>query len=162
VSLRSALVSMCFTMSRASPQLRNFAKRIIACETNGHESVPIKTPDAFHVFEKLRPPLATLMGNGGFRALLSRSLALASAEVPWLRALHVKSDGALEGLEETHAQLSLDVMSEGRAALLAQLLGLLVAFIGENLTLRLVNEVWPKATFSELDLIHGNQNEKTK
>ena len=36
----------------------------------------------FLVCEKLRPHLAMLMGNAGFRALLSRALALAKAEVP--------------------------------------------------------------------------------
>jgi hypothetical protein len=153
---------MCFPMSRASPQMRNFAKRIIACEANGTNSAETKTPDALNVCEKLRPPLATLMGNVGFRALLSRALALASAEVPWLRAVHVKSDGSLEGAEEIHAQLSLDAMFVGRVALLAQLLGLLVAFIGESLTLRLVREVWPKAPLHDLVLVNENKNEKTK
>jgi hypothetical protein len=42
------------------------------------------------------------------------------------------------------------------------LLGLLVAFIGETLTLRLVREVWPKAPLNELDLSEGNKNEKNK
>jgi hypothetical protein len=148
---------MCFPMSRANPQMRNFAKHLILCEANGNKSAQANAPDAFNVCEKLRPQLATLMGNGGFRALLSRALALASAEVPWLCAVHVKSDGALGGLEELPAQLDLDKFFEGRAVLLAQLLGLLVAFIGENLTLRLVREVWPKARLNDLDLVNGNK-----
>ena len=49
--------------------------------------------------------------------------------------MHVKADGSLEGVEEHHAQLDPDELFEGRVVLLAQLLGLLVAFIGENLTL---------------------------
>ena len=102
------------------------------------------------------------MGNAGFRALLSRALALANAEVPWLRAVQVKADGSLEGLEELHAQLDPDEIFEGRVVLLAQLLGLLVAFIGENLTLRLVREVWPKLSLNDLDFGKGGKNEKTK
>ena len=35
--------------------------------------------------------------------------------------------------------------------LLAQLLGLLVAFVGKNLTLRLVREVWPNSKLDGLD-----------
>jgi predicted transglutaminase-like cysteine proteinase len=46
-----------------------------------------------------------------------------------------------------------------RALLLAQLLGLLVAFIGEDLTLRLVREVWPKLSLNDLDLGTGDKNE---
>jgi hypothetical protein len=144
--------------------MRNFAKRLILYEANGHKPAQTKTPDAFNfsVCEKLRPQLATLMGNGGYRAVISRALALAGAEVPWLRALHVKSDGALEGLGKLPAQLNPDILSQGRVALLAQLLGLMVTFIGENLTLRLVREIWPKAPLNDLDLIKGDKNEKTK
>ena len=142
--------------------MRDFAKRLIAYETGGNKSSGTKTPAAFHVCEKLRPHLATLMGNAGFRALLSRALALASAEVPWLRAVHVKADGSLEGLEELHAQLDPEEFAEGRVVLLAQLLGLLVAFIGEDLTLRLVREVWPKLPLNDLDFGKGDKNEKAK
>jgi len=149
-------------MSHASPEMRNFAKRLILYEENGNKSAKTKVLDVFSVCEKLRPPLATLAGNIGFRALLSRALVLAGEEVAWLRAVHVKSDGSLEGLEEVHAQLSPEVLFEGKVFLLAQLLGLLVAFIGENLTLRLVREVWPQAPLDDLNLSTGNKNEKTK
>jgi hypothetical protein len=37
----------------------------------------------------------------------------------------------------------------------------MVAFIGENLTLRLVREAWPKALLNDLDLQEGTINEKT-
>jgi len=130
-------------MSRATPPMRDFAKRIIACEARGNGSSAL-APAAFPVPEKLRPQLATLMGKAGFRALLSRALALANAEIPWLRAVRVNADGSLEGFEELYAQLPPEEFFEGRVVLLAQLLGLLVAFIGENLTLRLVREIWPK------------------
>ena len=144
-------------MSRATPQMRDFAERLIAYETRGNKSSGTKTPAAFLVGEKLRPHLATLMGNAGFRALLSRALALANAEVPWLRAVHVKADGSLEGLDELEAQVDPDEISEGSVVLLAQLLGLLVAFIGENLTLRLVREVWPKLSLNDLDFGKGDK-----
>jgi hypothetical protein len=149
-------------MSRATLQMRNFAKRLIVDETSGNRFFETKTPAAFHVCEKLRPHLATLVGNGGFRALVSRALALANAEAPWLRAVHVKADGALEGLEKAHAQLDPDEFFEGRVVLLAQLLGLLVAFIGENLTSRLVREVWPNVPLNNLDFGNGGENERTK
>jgi len=40
--------------------------------------------------------------------------------------------------------------------LVAQLLGLLVAFIGENLTLRLMRDVWPKLSLEDLKFTQGN------
>ena len=85
--------------------MRHFAAHLIAYETSRNKSFETKTPTAFLVVEKLRPDLANLMGSAGFRALLSRSLALANAEVPWLRAVHVKSGGSLEGLDEVEAQV---------------------------------------------------------
>jgi hypothetical protein len=71
----------------------------------------------------------------------------------------VKADGTLERAEE---QLKADELFEGRVVLLAQMLGLLVAFIGEPLTLRLVREVWPQAPLDDLDFGDGRKNEKQK
>jgi CheY-like chemotaxis protein len=121
-------------MNRVNPHLRHFAKRLIVFETRGNKSSTTETPAAFSAFEKLRPQLATLMGEGGFRALLARALALAGREVPWLRAVLVKADGSLEGLvEPLQKPPGPDALLEGGVVLLAQLLGLLAAFIGENL-----------------------------
>ncbi len=142
--------------------MRGLSQCLIAYETRENKSSETKTPAACLVGEKLRPHLATLMGNVGFRALLSRALALANAEVPWLRAVHVKADGSLEGLDELGAQVDPDEIFEGCVVLLAQLLGLLVAFIGEDLTLRLGREVWPKLSFDNFDFGKGDKNEKSK
>jgi hypothetical protein len=149
-------------MSRATPKLRDFAERLIAYETRGSKSSETKAPAAFLVSERLRPHLARLMGKVGFRELLSRALVLANAEVPWLRAVRVKADGSFEGLDELGAQVGPDEIFEGRVVLLAQLLGLLVTFIGEELTLRLVREVWPKLSLNNFDFGKGDKNEKPK
>lgn len=140
--------------------MRNFAKRLMSHEAGGKSLPGKKSPATFQVCERLRPHLATLMGNAGFRALLSRALSLASAEVPWLRAVQVKADGTLGWLEEHHAQLDPDEYFDGKVVLLAHLLGLLVAFIGENLTVRLVCEVWPKLSLDDLEFGNGEKNEK--
>jgi hypothetical protein len=140
--------------------MRGFAERIIACEGNGNKASRGTKASAFPVPEKLRPQLATLMGRAGFRALLLRALALAKAEVPWLSGVQVDEEGSLEGWEEPRAQLDADKFLEGRVVLLAQLLGLLVAFIGENLTLRLVREVWPKLPLNDGVVGKGDKNEK--
>ena len=105
----------------------------------------------FTVVEKLRPPLTNLMGMAGFRALLARSLTLAAAEVVWLRVVQLNADGTWEGLDELEAQVGPADFLEARVVALAQLIGLLVAFIGKNLTLRLVGEIWPSLSLNELD-----------
>jgi len=135
--------------------MRNFAKCLIALEASGAKPSTGSTVAAFPIPEKLRPQLTTLMGNAGFRALFSRALALAKMEVPWLRAIQVNDEGVLQGWEELHSQPGPDMFLEGRVVLAAQLLGLLVAFIGEKLTVRLVMEVWPKLSLKDLNLHEG-------
>jgi hypothetical protein len=139
-------------VKRATSPTRNLAKRLIALEKKGHPSSEARPLAGFYVCEKLRPTLAILLGNAGYHALLSRALALAAAEVAWLGAVHVHTDGSLQGLAELDTQLDPAEIAEGRIVLLAQLLGLLVAFIGDDLTMRLTREVWPKLSFDGLDL----------
>jgi hypothetical protein len=131
--------------NRATPKLRSLAKSLVVYETTRNKSSGAKSPPVLDVTEKLRPHLANLMGNGGFRALLSRALVLASAEVSWLRAVHVNARGTLEGLEALHAQIASAEFIDGEIVLLIELLGLLEAFIGPALTSRLVGEIWPRS-----------------
>jgi hypothetical protein len=138
--------------------MRGIAERLINYETPGNDSPKTKSIAPFRVTERLRPHLATLMGNGGFRALLARALALAGTEVSWLRAVEVNMDGTLDGLEKLQTQLEPADFLEGRVVLLARLLGLLVAMIGPGLTSRLVGEVWPQLSADNVDF--GNGDEK--
>lgn len=143
-------------MSRATPRMRYLAKHVLAYDTPGNKPPEAKTPALFHAIDKLRPHLVTLMGQGGFRALLSRALVLANAEVSWLRAMQVKADGALDGLEALQDGPDPTEREEGQVVLLAQLLGLLVAFIGPGLTLRLVGEAWPQILLDGFDFGDGD------
>ena len=148
-------------MSRSTPSMRALAGRLIAVDAGGAKSSRNQRATAFPVAEKLRPHLATLMGNDGYRALLMRARALASEEVAWLRSMRVAADGSLERLDTAAAPLmGATEMLEGRVVLVAQLLGLLVDFIGESLTLRLVREVWPKLAPENLNASKDHENEK--
>jgi hypothetical protein len=148
-----------FQMSRAPPKSQEFAERLIAHEARVHPSAK-GTPGAFLVCTRLRPHLAVLVGSTGFDALLSRALALASAEVHWLGAVHVQADGTLEILAGRAAPADPEEMAEGGGALIIQLLGLLVAFIGEDLTMRLVDEAWPKLSRNDYNSGNGGRNEE--
>src|ERR1035437_10142228 len=135
-------------MSRATPKMREFAERLIDYEAREQYS-ETKSPAASLVCEKLRPHLATLLGTAGFRSLFSRALALANTKVPWLRAAHVKVDGCLEELDEAATQVEPAEVAEGGVILITELLGLLLAFIGESLTVRMVHEIWPKLSLKD-------------
>lgn len=127
------------------PALRKLARRLLALEAASGKARGQLGAAAFGVSERLRQPLSTLAGAAGFRSLLSRALALASDEVRWLKAVHIDADGSLGS---DAGRLSDDEIADGEAALVAQLIGLLVTFIGEALTLRLLQETWPKLSFA--------------
>ena len=131
------------------PQTRDLAQRLLAYQnTEGKTSEPREFA-AFGVCERLRQPLITLAGVAGFRSLLSRALTLARAEAPSLSAVQVAADGSLQGLDELRPQVDADEAGEAGIILITQLLGLLLTFIGEGLTLRMVQDVWPEAAFGD-------------
>jgi len=111
----------------------------------------------FHAVVRLRPQLAVLMGNGGMRALLLRALVLASAEMPWLRAVHVDASASLVGLEAPQEKLPPKEFFEGKVVLLAQVFSLMETFIGEAMTLRLVQEAWPEVPVHRSDFGKGEE-----
>ncbi|MEZ0276632.1 MAG: hypothetical protein ACAH88_17100 [Roseimicrobium sp.] len=143
-------------MNRVTPATRALAERLIALEVGG-KADDSKIPSAFPVCERLRPQLATLMGGLGFHILLSRALAVALAEDPWLRMVQVEADGTLSALDEAKAIENPEAMAQGSVVLVSHLLGLMVAFIGEALTLRLVHETWPTLSVSESDFRKGDK-----
>ncbi len=146
-------------MNRATPQMRNLAARLIAFDSNGINSSRTKNPDVFQVCEKLRPQLATLVGDEAFRALLAHAVALARADSPTFREVQVSAKGMLEAPAEIHDRINSVSYMETRVVLVAQLLGLLAAFVGENLTLGLVREVWPRVTVNTAVLNNGVNDE---
>jgi len=130
---------------------RHLARRLLAYEADAGKNSEPPESAAFRVCEKLRRSLCSLAGVAGFRSLLSRALALARAEAPSLSAVQVSTDGSLKGLDELGPQRDKDMANEGGALLIAQLLGLLLTFIGEGLTLRLVQDAWPESAVDDRD-----------
>ena len=147
-------------MNRATPTERDLTARLIALETKRGKNPRDQNPAAFLICGKLRLHLATFMGFAGFRALLVRALALAAADAPWLGAVQVQGDGTLAWKDGIHPPLAAKESGEGTALIVAYLLGLLTAFIGEGLTLQMVSEVWPGLNRLESKARKG-KNEKS-
>jgi hypothetical protein len=142
-------------MSSAPPAIRDFARRLLALEAARDEPPATGGREAGRVCEKLRLPLAKLAGIAGFRSLMSRAVAMAKAEVPSLAAVQVRADGLLEGLDGAGHDQDAGAAGEGGVVVVAQLLGLLVTFIGEPLTLRLVRDAWPEASVTGAEVRTG-------
>ena len=124
--------------------MRDLARRLLAASQSASDP---QVHEAVLVSDKLRISLTRFAGADGFTSLLRRALALARAEVPSLQSVKVGADGRLEGFELLAAQTGMDVAAA--AAITAHLLGLLVTFIGEPLTLALVREAWPDISLTE-------------
>ena len=126
---------------------RDLARRLLAVEAASQaESLP-HVHDATRVCEKLRVSLTRFAGADGFTSLMRRALALARAEVPALHRVQITAEGSVEGLDELAADAREG--GEAAAAITTHLLGLLVTFVGERITLKLVHDAWPDASLSE-------------
>jgi len=125
-------------------QTRDLAQRLISYQSAADKTSEPTKFAAFSVCETLRQPLYALAGEAGFRSLLSRALTLARAEAPSLSAVQVAADGSLQGLDELEPRIDKDQAREAGVILVAHLIRLLLFFLGEGITLRLVtSEVLP-------------------
>ena len=138
--------------------MRDLAARLLevsrpASEDDMHEAAV--------VIETLREPLSRFIGHEGFTSLLRRAVTLASADAPSLRGIQVSADGRLRLDEAPHSRKHGDAAApdaEAAIAVAAHFLGLLVTFIGERLTTRLVQQAWPETPSNDSD--SGNEDDR--
>jgi hypothetical protein len=133
------------------PKMRDLARCLLA-----YEAVADKAPEpaesaTLRVYEKLRQSLSAFAGVAAFESLAFRALTQAKSEAPSLWAAKVAADGSLQGLGEFEPQIDMDKerAGEGGIVLIARLLRLLLVFLGEALTLSLLRNAWPDATFDD-------------
>jgi len=116
------------------------------------------------VYGKLRTSLIACAGVSAFESLAFRALTEAKSEAPGLWAVQVGADGALLGLGEFEPQIDMDKdladkfpCGDGGIVLIARLLGLLLMFLGEAITLRLLRNAWPGEAFDDRNSEHGRK-----
>ena len=144
------------------PETLAFARCLHDCEIVADETSRPKGSATLRVYEKLCRHLSALAGVSGFQSLAARALTLAKAEAPSLNAVQVTVDGRLKGLGELDLKNDEDWAEEGGVIFIAQLLGLLLIFIGEAITLRLVQDLWPDADFEDCKSVMGEKREHTR
>jgi hypothetical protein len=147
------------------PEMRDLAQCLLTYEAIvSNTSEPIEAV-TLRVYEKLRQSLCVFAGAAGFHSLASRALVLARSEAPSLRAARVLADGSLQDLGEFKPQINIDKDRAGEdqagdegVILIARLLGLLLTFLGEALTLRLLQDAWPDAAFEDCNSGNGRKS----
>ena len=146
------------------PEMRDLAHRLLTYEAVAGKTSESKEAATLRVYEKLRQSLGVFAGSAGFQSLASRALALARSEAPSLSAARVSADGSLQGLGEFEPQIDIDKdrageypAGEGGIILIARLLGLLLIFLGEALTLSLLRNAWPGAAFDDRNSGNGRK-----
>lgn len=150
--------------------IQGLVRRLLTLEAAQNQDQDSVIGAAERVSDKLRLHLSQRIGQEGCRTLLARALTLTTAQFPHLKAVWVAEDGSLVGLrratgaslQETRDDVSQQDSVEGVVALVAQLIGLLFTFIGEDLTLRLLSTVVPALAVPKLDLddVIGREKER--
>ena len=142
------------------------ARQIIERETSPDPGAPEELAHSIErAFGRLEELMITLVGSVGFGAVMDRALHQTRGVYPWLAKVEVSSSATvlirgqtsesaekgrgrilalvmIGGLPEAVEQEGAARVREGTAALLANTIGLLCGFIGEDLTFRLLRRVW--------------------
>lgn len=123
------------------PNTHDLARSLLTSEADEGSATAQTESVTARLYERLRRLLCRPVGADSFHALASRALALAKSESPRLRSVQVSADGRLHGLSGVESQTNTDQDGDDGVILIAQLLGLFLAFLGEATTLRLIQDL---------------------
>lgn len=148
--------------------MQDLAHRLLTYEARAGKPSELMESTTLRVYEKLRHGLGEFAGVDGFHSLASRALALARTEAPSLSRARISQDGAIhglgQGLDEFERQIDHDKdraaeipAGEGGIILISRLLDLLLMFLGEALTLRLLLVTWPGAALDDWNSENGRK-----
>ena len=133
--------------------LENAALRQLALKVLAQHAGPAAGADALaaaarRAYDDLARASAPLIGRVGVDALTGRALHLTRREYPWMVPMREskQSEGPFAQVIVCLERQDPAVATEAAGAVFATLAGLLVTFIGEPLTERLLRQAWPDAT----------------
>jgi len=137
-------------MTTATPSQHAVAQWLLTAEGVDAERRLAAPAAAERVFGKLSQRLAQLITLVGSDALLARAVHLSRAAFPFLGEAQItrSDDSSVLSLPES-ADRENSQLVDGLEAVLATLVALLVSFIGEDLTARILREVWPEVAMPQ-------------
>ena len=131
--------------------LRQLALKVLAQHAGPAAGAEALAAAAHRAYDDLARVSAPLIGQVGVDALTGRALHLVQREYPWL--VHTRegtpppgpAEGPFAQVLFCLARQDPAVATEAAGALFATFTGLLITFIGEPLTARLLRKAWPEA-----------------
>ncbi|MES2534823.1 MAG: hypothetical protein V4632_03025 [Pseudomonadota bacterium] len=96
------------------------------------------------LLERLAAELISIIGDGGFQSLYSRSVHLTSASFPWMLKNHPSQqpDARFAGLQAALEERNFTEAGEASIALLTTFIDILALLIGELLTTSILRSAW--------------------
>jgi hypothetical protein len=127
--------------------LRQLALRVLAQYAGSTAGAEALAAAVRHAYDDLARVSAPLIGQVGVEALTDRALHLAQREYPWLVQTREpeQAEGPFTQVIACLERQDPAVAIEAAGAVFATFTGLLVTFIGEPLTARLLRQAWPDA-----------------
>lgn len=123
----------------------DLVRRLLQHEAGGARDAASLAAAVEGACRKLSGALEPLVGRGGVAALLGRAVNLTKREFPFLAGVRLRADAppSFEALHESLQERSPEEADAASVALLANLVGLLINLLGEDLGLRPVVNTWP-------------------
>lgn len=140
-------------IGRPTPTQRDRARRLLAHEARGDESSTGLAVAADRMCRRLSRHSGKVLGVDTFYALLARALAFVKTDFPFLETVAVDpSQACLLGLRESLQGQSVSQVSDAIVAVVATFLALLATFIGEELSLSVLVEVWAESSLADVSI----------
>ncbi len=125
------------------PNLQQIARRMIVSRMGANPPSHEQASATVRVVETLVNNLSPLVGSIGSQAILGRSLTLTARAFPCYAAVRGAGQDLLNSVGACLRTQEPDVAMNATAALLTAYLELLSTFIGERLTVQLLQDAWP-------------------
>jgi hypothetical protein len=149
--------------------MREIARLVVERETQSCHTPETLAAAVEGVFARLEGLMATLIGPMGFRAIVDRAVHMTNSAWPWIDTKRIETTAQLvitgsaaaepaseaEGIARVQSNVTISGLANaiqsqgaarvtaGAATLLCNVLQLLSSFIGDELTLRIVDRAWP-------------------
>jgi hypothetical protein len=125
-------------------RLRRTVETLLYQEAGTDPDAKGLTAAALRLHDRFAAQLTPLIGAAGMHALTGRSLHLTRREFPWLEDVRLAddADGPLDRVRRCLEHQDAATAADAAVAVLATLVALLSALIGEGVTARLLHAAW--------------------